>query len=403
MRSTAADPRRSTARGYAADDGAANGRRPLRVCYFGTYRAGYSRNQIMIAALQLAGVEVLECHVPLWRNVGHRVQAASGGWLRPGFLLLVARTYCRLIERYRHLPRYDIMVLGYPGQLDVFLARLLTWLRRKPLVLDVFMSIYLVASERGLTERHRTTSRVIYWVEKIACLLPDRLILDTSAYVEWFADTYGISRERFRLVPTGADDRVFRPTDCSHIEDGLLRVVYYGSFIPNHGVEYIVEAAKILASDETIQFELIGQGPDRHKAATLARGYGLSNVSFVDWVDREKLSERVADADVCLAAFGTTPQSLMTIQNKIYEGLAMAKPIITGDSETVRQALQHCKHVYLCARADPVSLAKAIDTLRHSPEKRQRLAKCGHELYRREFSLQRNGSRFAAHLRELGS
>ena len=52
------------------------------------------------------------------------------------------------------------------------LARILTWLHRKPLVLDVFMSIYLIAMERGLTVKHPMTGPLIYWAEKLAVFCP---------------------------------------------------------------------------------------------------------------------------------------------------------------------------------------------------------------------------------------
>ena len=48
----------------------------------------------------------------------------------------------------------------------------------------------------------------------------------------------------------------------------------------------------------------------------------------------------------------------MTIQNKIYEGLAMARPVVTGDSPTVRVVLQHGVNVWLCDRERPESLPK---------------------------------------------
>jgi hypothetical protein len=111
-------------------------RRPLRVCYFGTYRAEYSRNQILLEGLRRSGVEVFECHETLWRGIEDRVQTASGGWLRPGFWWRVLRAYGRLVWHYGQLPDHDVVMVGYPGQLDVFLARLLSWLRRKPLAWD---------------------------------------------------------------------------------------------------------------------------------------------------------------------------------------------------------------------------------------------------------------------------
>ncbi|MCB0186670.1 MAG: hypothetical protein KDE31_20530, partial [Caldilineaceae bacterium] len=56
---------------------------------------------------------------------------------------------------------YDILVVGYPGQVDVYLARLLSWWQGKPLVWDVFMSIYLIAVERGLDRQSGLAVRLL--------------------------------------------------------------------------------------------------------------------------------------------------------------------------------------------------------------------------------------------------
>jgi len=376
-------------------------RTPLRVCYFGTYRAEYSRNQIMIEGLRRAGVEVIECHATLWHGIEDRIQTTSGGWLRPAFWRRVLQTYVQLLKRYRQVGTYDILIVGYPGQFDVFLARLLTWLRRKPLVWDIFMSIYLVALERGLDKRSRFTIGLLRHLEWAACRLPDRLILDTSEYVTWFGKTHGIPTQRFRLVPTGADDRVFHPIPSPMPENRAFRVIYYGTFIRNHSVEHIVEAARLLADDPSIQFEFIGDGPEREKAQEIANRYHLGNVTFVEWLEKAELVKRMAQADVCLGAFGATPQSLMTVQNKIYEGLAMTRPVITGDSPAVRQILKHGEHIYLCGRENPISLAEAVKTLKQNPTLRQSIAQNGHKLYLEKFTTSALGLQFKHYITEL--
>ncbi len=379
----------------------AAGQRPLRVCYFGTFRAGYARNQILISGLRQNGVDVIECHQTLWRGIQDRVEAASGGWLRPAFLLRIIRTYWKLLSAYRRVGDYDVMVLGYPGQLDVYLARLLTWLRRKPLVLDVFMSIYLIAQERGLTDQHLITGRLLYWIEKLGLLLPDRLIQDTAEYVAWFERTFKLDPKRFRLVPTGADDRVFDRIAAADHAEGCFLVLYYGTFIPNHGVEQIIEAARILKSHPDIQFELVGEGPTKARAMALAQDYGLGNVTFDSWIDKQSLPRKIAAADLCLGAFGTSPQSLMTIQNKIYEGLAMAKPVVTGDSPAIRAHLKHGSDVFLVPREDSVALAQAILALCDDPALRLRIAESGHRLYRQHYAAASLGSLFRSYLLEV--
>ena len=379
---------------------------PLRVCYFGTYRQNYSRNHIMITGLRYNGVAVIECHETLWQGIEDRVATVSGGWKRPAFWLRMLHTYGRLLRRYWKVRNdYDILVVGYPGQLDVYLARLLSWWQGKPLVWDIFMSIYLIAVERKLDQRSTLAVRLLRALEWLACRLPDRLILDTAAYVKWFQQTHAVAPTRFCLVPTGADSDQFHlspPTAADPpLSQSLYRIIYYGTFIPNHGVLTIIEAARHLVEEPTIQFELIGQGPDRAAAEALAQSYQLTNVTFIDWLDQTALVQRVSSATVLLGAFGTTPQSLMTVQNKVYEGLALGKPVLSGDGPAVRAALVPGEEIYLCARNDGAALAAAIRLLCADPALRGRLASAGHQRFLREYALTPLGQRYKAHLLEM--
>jgi glycosyltransferase involved in cell wall biosynthesis len=376
-------------------------KRALRVCYFGTYRATYPRNRLNIERLCLNGVEVVECHATLWKGLEDREQVAGGGWLKPGFWLRAIIAYLRLIWRYLHVGRYDVLVVGYPGQPDIPLARLLSWLGRKPLVYDVMMSIYLIAQERGLEQSSSFSVRLIRSVERLACRLPDRLIIDTPEYARWYQENYDIRSEKIRLLPLGADDRLFKPLDCHEKDDSKFLCLYYGTFIRNHAPGVIVDAARLLADDPTIQFEMIGQGPEREKTVALANSYGLANLSFIDWMDVDKLVQRVACADVLLGTFGVTPQAMMTMQHKIHEGLAMAKPIINGESPVMSSTLQHGETIYLCERQNPRALADAILTLRDDQLLRARLARQGYEFYQANLNFEIIGRKLTEYLEEL--
>ena len=79
-----------------------------------------------------------------------RIKVIGGGWGNPRFWGRVIRTYFYLLVTYSKIPDYDLLLVGYPGQFDVFLARILSLLKGRPLGWDVFMSIYLIALERGL-------------------------------------------------------------------------------------------------------------------------------------------------------------------------------------------------------------------------------------------------------------
>jgi len=375
-------------------------RQSLRVCYFGTYRANYPRNQIMIEGLRRTGAIVIECHKTLWLGAEDRVKAASGGWLQPAFIVRAVRAYWQLLWAYRSVGDYDVMVLGYPGQFDVFLARTLTWLRRKPLVLDVLMSLYLIAKERGLVAKSPLTGRLIHLLEKWALRLPDWLIIDTPAYRTWLVENYNLSRERFRLVPIGADDRIFKPISTDG-RGAKFRLVHHSTFLPGTGVDIIIEAAKILANEPDIHFDLVGEGQFKSQAVARAEQLGLQNVTFFEWVDKKDLPRLVAEADACLGVFARAEQSEMTVVNKIYEALAMSKPLITGDSLTVREHIAHGREALLVERGNPQALAEAIVALRDNPSLREKLAAQGHRLFCENFTVAHIGVQARRHLDEI--
>jgi glycosyltransferase involved in cell wall biosynthesis len=374
---------------------------PKTVCYFGTYRENYSRNRILIKGLRAAGVNVLECHETLWHGVEDRVNTVQGGWMHPGFWLRILLAYVRLIFRYLTVPDHEVLIVGYPGFIDVYLARILSWIRRKPLVWDVFMSVYLISLERGLDRENAFSVRLLYWIEKFALKLPDLLIIDTEQYAAWFLKNFFIPGSRFRTVPTGADNQIFQSANDNKQIHSLFHVLYYGTYIPNHGTPFIIEAARLLESHSQIRFTMIGKGPDHETCLQMAKDYALKNITFIDWLEPEDLVSWIHKADVCLGVFGKTPQSLMTVQNKIYECMAMKKPIISGSSEAVLDAFVNEKEILLIHRDDPQDLADAILRLLKNPELMISIAQNGNKKFLDSYTVESLGQVYERHLREV--
>ncbi len=341
-------------------------------------------------------IKVIECHETLWADTNDRIQAVKTGWFNISLWKRIFKTYASLIKKYKTIGYYDLMVIGYPGQLDVFLGRLLTWIRRKKLVWDVFMSIYLISIERGLGKQNSMGVMFLKWMEIMGLRLPDQLIIDTSYYANWFSNVYNLPQEKFYLVPTGADDELFFPMNRDNINSNTLRLIYYGTFIPNHGVTYIIEAVKLLSDySNQISLVLVGDGPDLDKCRKLVNLYKLTNVTFLPWISQEQLKKLIAEEDIVLGAFGQTPQSLMTIQNKIYEGMAMGKLVLSGDSPAVRDAFNNYEEIILCDRNDPNSLASEIINIIQNPFVIDIISRKAHSKFNQLYSIKANGIRFA--------
>ena len=367
----------------------------ITVCYFGTYRSEYSRNRIMIKGLQKNNVDVIECHENLWTGIDDRVNAVEHGIINPKLWKRMFRAYFRLFKKFKNLPDFDVLVVGYPGQFDVFFAKLLTIFKKRPIIWDVFMSIYLISIERNLHQKNPISVKSLKIIEHLALRLPEKLIIDTKQYADWFYRNYKIPFEKFCLIPTGADDDVFYLDQYVEYQPKeKFIVLYYGTFIPNHGVPYMIEAAKYLDNDPTIIFQFIGEGPELDDCQKLIKKYNLQNIELYSWMEQEELKKYIREADVVLGAFGKTPQSLMTIQNKIYEGMAMGKVVITGDSEVISDQFENYKEIVVCDREKPENLTTTIKEMLYKPEIINSISKSAINKYGYEFSTVKNGLRF---------
>jgi glycosyltransferase involved in cell wall biosynthesis len=356
----------------------------------------------MIKGLKKNNVNVIECHETLFTSIEERVNAVQKGWRNPKLWIKIFTTYFRLFKKYIKILDFDFLVIGYPGQFDIFFAKLLNFKRKKPIIWDVFMSIYLISRERGLDKKNFFIVKLLKIIEHFSLKLPNKLIIDTQQYATWLCNTYKIPLEKFCIVPTGADDEVFSPDkEIRYNNQEKMNIIYYGTFIPNHDVPFIIEAARILREVHSIGFILIGDGPDLIRCQKQVENYKLENVEFIQWLDQGSLKVHINKADIVLGAFGKTPQSLMTIQNKIYESMAMKKLVITGESEAINCVFANNVNIITCNRESPNDLANSILKLQNDPGLIKQISTNAALLYNSKYTIKSIGRKFINCIMEI--
>ena len=163
------------------------------ICWFGYPNQTYSRNQILIDGLKKNGAEVLYC------------TDKSG---------LFLTRYWRLFNKFlplRH--QVDIIFVQFPGHLNMPIAWVLGKLFGKPVIFDVFISLYdTYVFDRQTARQGSVRARFYWWVDKLACTLADHVTLDTYAHIRYFVKTFHLPHRKFSRLPVGGDETLFRPT-----------------------------------------------------------------------------------------------------------------------------------------------------------------------------------------------
>jgi glycosyltransferase involved in cell wall biosynthesis len=337
----------------------------MRIVFWGTYDTGKPRVRILLRGLKENGVEVLECHSNIWGNVEDKSRISSLA-VKLGLITKWLLSYPSLILKYLRLPKHDAVIVGYLGQLDVLVLWPFAKLRSVPVIWDAFLSLYnTVVEDRKLVGTWHPWALLLYAWEWLACRAADTLLLDTRAHADYFVKLFNIPRKKTEAVFVGAETEFFppqiNPTRSNEKEScEKLTVLFYGQFIPLHGIETIVQAAQKLES-EPIQWILIGQGQEESKIRRMLNQHPLPNLDWIPWVPYEELIKWIHQADVCLGIFGDSEKAALVIPNKVFQILSSGKPLITRDSPAIREILKpDMPGVFLVQQSEAEVIVQAI-------------------------------------------
>jgi glycosyltransferase involved in cell wall biosynthesis len=360
----------------------------LRVLYFGTYDRGVGRNAILRDGLRAVGVSVAECHAPVWPDTAAKLSAVRRPGAALGVAARLAATWPRLVRCHQQAGPFDVLLVGATGHPDLLLARRLAQRARQLLVFDPLVSLTETVRDRGLTAPDARWLAALGRLERWLFAQADLTLVDTATHALALATEVGLDPARALVVPVGAPE-VYRATaDYAPGPPGKpLEVVYFGQYIPLHGLDTVVAAAARLSQRPDIRITLVGRGQRLPEVARRVAELELSNLRLVDaWLTPDELvAQHIAPADVCLGIFGAQPKAARVVPFKVYAALAAGRPVVTADTPALRELLVPGSEVWAVPPADAPALADALIQLADDPGLRQRLANSGRAAYDARF------------------
>jgi glycosyltransferase involved in cell wall biosynthesis len=359
---------------------------PILVAYVLAYRAPrYIRTESLLAALRSgSGMDVV---VARNQHTGMRRYFETWKALRQ------LRTKCAP----------DIYVLGFRGH-EIFWP--IRWLTRgKPLIFDAMMSPYAaLRDEHGGSLARRCFAALVYPFERMMLRHADLVLTDTQLHSEFYARTFALPLQHFYAVPVGAIEPKTDPKASAPSEDDAFSILFYGSFLPLHGVDIIVEAAAQLV-DLPIRFNFIGG--NKNQAVRLRRHcqtLGVTNFTYRPWVPFEELLENtIPETDLCLGGpFGGSAQARRVVTGKTSQCLALGKATVIGHIDENYGFIDRIN----CLIVEQSHASALAETIRWAYDNRARLPEIGARgriLYAKRLSTEVIATRLASALQCLCS
>ncbi len=138
-------------------------------------------------------------------------------------------------------------------------------------------------------------------------------------------------------LPNGAELSYYDPHKFSgewRIGNGFTTsdfLVFYGGIIGHaQGLEVILKSAERLKNQSLIKFIIMGSGPLKDSLMKMKEDKGLKNVYFFDTVPKEEMPDVISSINLSVIPLKKLDLFKGAIPSKIFESLAMKKPILLG-------------------------------------------------------------------------
>ncbi len=323
----------------------------MKICFFGIFNPAYSRNSVLIHGLEENGCEVVLCRVDPKIHKG-------------------LAKYSSLIRQFRKIKneKFDHVIVAFPGHSVVWLACLL--FGRKKVIFDPFVSLYNSEVEDRRKVRSFSLRALYYWfLDWYSLHLPSTLLIDTETHLDFMRKKFFVRKDKWVVVYVGSDDRIVYPMP-KITESEKIVVSFHGTSIPLQGIPIIIEAARLLENEKNIEFHFYG-----------IMGAPTVNTKFFGRYEFQDLREILREVDIVLGIFGTSEKTGNVIPNKVYEGLAAKKAIITSSSKAISEIFINQEHMLLCENGSPLDLSAKILELAHNSVLRAHIAESGFNYY----------------------
>ncbi len=233
------------------------------------------------------------------------------------------------------LPSCDVVLSTSPQFFNGLAGYVVSRIKRAPWVLEIRdLWPESIVAVGAITSR--PIIRVLEWLERFAYRKASHLVVVTDAFKTHMAKL-GIPIEKVTVIKNGADLSLYRRPPHGHEAlakelglEGKFVASYFGTHGMAHHLETVLEAADRLRDHPAIVFLLVGDGAERKRLVAMREAMGLPNVLMLPQQPKERMPEFWSLSDVSLVLLKKSDLFKTVLPSKIFESMAMEKPIILG-------------------------------------------------------------------------
>ncbi|MFO1367720.1 MAG: glycosyltransferase family 4 protein [Marinagarivorans sp.] len=252
--------------------------------------------------------------------------------------------------------------------------------------------------------KNATIIKCLERIEAFCYRKADHIIAVTQSFKKHILARGG-QAEKLSVIYNGVDLSLF---DSQENQDKAEAAAYFGvpyepamffaAYVGTHGMahhlETILEAAQILKDHPSIRFLMAGDGSEKAKLLTIKQEKSLENVIMLDQLPKADMPRLWQLVDASLVLLKKSDLFKTVIPSKIFESMAMQRPIVLGVEGEVADIIHESEAGLCIAPEDAQQLAAAVAYLHDQPTAAARLGENGLHYVARTFERSQLAAQF---------
>ncbi len=279
--------------------------------------------------------------------------------------------------------RYDVVQVNTMPDLLAFVTLLPRLLGAKVVVFMQEPMPEIWVTKMGLDA---TWKRLVYCLlvrsEQLTLRYAQRVLTVTEQLKETYVSR-GAQADKITVILNVPDTGLFKPLPARATPDkATFDLTCHGAIEKRYGQDIALRAVALLKDEiPGLRLNVLGRGEYEPELTALTRELGLEErVRFWGFVSLEQLIQLLGASDVGLVPVRRNVYSDMVHTNKMFEFMAMDKPVIISRTRAV-EAYFKDSCLKLFEPGDELDLARAILELYRSPDRGRNMAKNARRAY----------------------
>lgn len=242
----------------------------------------------------------------------------------------------------------DLIIATSPQFFTAVSASALSFFKNKKWIMEVrdLWPNSIVAV--GSISSKSLTFKVLKFIEKRLYQSAKKLVVVTDSFKDYLISDHNIDAKKIGVFKNGINlDTVENYFSNNTIKlkhdlglDNKIIISYIGTHGLAHALNFILKATQRV-ENPNIHFLFIGDGAQKNKLVKYSKTLKKKNFMFLDSVPKNQILDYVYISDYSLVNLKRSEEFLNVIPSKIFENIALYKPILLGVEGEAKQLIDY--------------------------------------------------------------